>query len=98
METEAGNGIPRMNSRACKTGALPAELHAHALTDLILNHFSIFCLTLHLTVHETVQVGLDLRDRAQWRVQYVSENKEWHFVMRILGASAAYAESRGTRF
>ena len=28
IETQAGNGMLRMNSRACKTGALPAELHA----------------------------------------------------------------------
>src|SRR6266550_1685731 len=28
IETQAANGVLRMNSRACKAGALPAELHA----------------------------------------------------------------------
>jgi hypothetical protein len=29
IETKAGNGMLGMNYRACKAGALPAELHAH---------------------------------------------------------------------
>jgi len=41
IETEAGNGMVRMNSRACKTGALPAERHAQSrnYTHFILKHF-----------------------------------------------------------
>ena len=73
------------------------ELHAHALTIVILKHFAIFCLTLHFDRARHRASRTRFRDRAQLRVQQVSENKEWHFVMRILGASAAYAESRGAR-